>query len=300
MKKIILIVAGVFTGLALFVVGGVGFALHKTKSAIAEPMDVAGESFEFVNDATAVAYGAHMFVTRGCGDCHGVNGGGKVFSEDPAFGILAASNLTSGKGGIGGSYSVQDWERAIRHGVGPNGRKLIFMISQDYNEMSNHELGSLIAYLQQLPPVDYTPFAAEIGPIGSILYVTGELPLLPAEIIDHSKSHADSPATTDTSAYGAYLLKMCSGCHGPTFSGGKIPGGAPDWPAAQNLTPHETGIKGWSEADFFKAMREGVRPDGSAINEAMPWKAMGQLYDWELHALWTAVSELPPKEFGGR
>ncbi|MEO8484288.1 MAG: hypothetical protein ABI634_18915 [Acidobacteriota bacterium] len=41
-------------------------------------------------------------------------------------------------------------------------------------------------------------------------------------------------------------------------------------PIVANITPHETGLKGWTEADFFRALREGKRKDGTDILTAMP------------------------------
>lgn len=91
------------------------------------------------------------------------------------------------------------------------------------------------------------------------------------------------------------------GCHGPTLSGGPIPGAPPDWPPARNITPDEaTGIGGWTEADFVRAMREGKRPDGSSIAEVMPWRAYAAMRDDDLKALWLFLRAAAPKSFGGR
>ena len=43
-------------------------------------------------------------------------------------------------------------------------------------------------------------------------------------------------------AHGEYVSAMCIGCHGEGLSGGKIPAGPPDWPAAPNLTPGEGSV----------------------------------------------------------
>jgi len=43
-------------------------------------------------------------------------------------------------------------------------------------------------------------------------------------------------------------------------------------PPAANLTPGGE-LAGWSDADIMRALREGKRPDGSALNPFMPWKA---------------------------
>jgi len=62
--------------------------------------------------------------------------------------MVAAPNLTTGKGGIGSIYSDADWEKALRHGVGSDQRGLMFMPSQAYYHFSDAGLGALIAYLK--------------------------------------------------------------------------------------------------------------------------------------------------------
>ena len=42
--------------------------------------------------------------------------------------------------------------RAIRHGVKPDGRAALVMPSEDYNRLSDDDLGALIAHLRQMPP----------------------------------------------------------------------------------------------------------------------------------------------------
>jgi hypothetical protein len=76
--------------------------------------------------------------------------------------------------------------------------------------------------------------------------------------------------------------------------------GDPNMPIVANLTPHESGLKSWSEDDFIRAIREGVRKDGSAISESMPWKAYRQMTDTEIKAIWAYLQTLPPIEKGSR
>jgi cytochrome c553 len=103
-------------------------------------------------------------------------------------------------------------------------------------------------------------------------------------------------------AYGKYLAVTCTGCHGEGLSGGAIPGTPPDWPPAANLTPDEaTGLGGWTEADFFRALREGKRPDGTDLQgDFMPWKLTAKMTDDEIRALWMYLQTLPAKAEGGR
>jgi hypothetical protein len=85
--------------------------------------------------------------------------------------------------------------------------------------------------------------------------------------------------------------------HGPQLSGGKL-AGDPDMPIVANLTPHETGLKSWSEGDFIRALREGKRKDGTAISKMMPWQSYGQMTDTELKAVWAYLRTVPAVEKG--
>jgi mono/diheme cytochrome c family protein len=79
-------------------------------------------------------------------------------------------------------------------------------------------------------------------------------------------------------AYGKTLVEAgdCAGCHtadpAKPFAGGKridTPFGAI---YAPNLTPdRDTGIGGWADADFTRALRYGVAPDGSSYYPAFPY-----------------------------
>ena len=125
--------------------------------------------------------------------------------------------------------------------------------------------------------------------------------LLPAELIDHNAPRPTGVTPGETVEYGQYLAVGCSGCHGPGYSGGPIPGTPPEFPPAANITPDKTtGIGNWSKADFVKALREGKRPDGTDINPFMPWKNFSQMTDQEVGALWLYLQTVPPKAKGGR
>ena len=130
---------------------------------------------------------------------------------------------------------------------------------------------------------------------------TGKVTFFSVERIDHSKSaRALAPAEGPTAEYGDYIVHTagCAECHGPTLAGGKIDVGDPSWPPAANLTP--SGLKAYDEAAFFTALRTGVRPGGSKINEAMPWRRTKEMTDDEIRAVWLYLKTVPPREFGAR
>lgn len=251
-------------------------------------------------DSTLLARGAHMAGAIGkCAECHGDDMGGKVIVDDPAFALLAAPNLTRGRGGVAASMTMADWELAVRHGVGPGGRGLLMMPSDDYAPMSDEDFAALMAYLRQLPPVDREEPRSELRMVGRAMYVAGRLPLVSAARIDQSAGHPSVPEGA-TAEYGAYLAQVagCAGCHGPNLSGGPIPGMPPETPPASNLTPE--GIGAYSEADFFRAMRDGVRPDGSQLNPVMPVHFTKLMTDDETRAIYLYLRTVPSRPYGGR
>jgi len=282
------VLAGLFVVVALLI-----FALSERR--LNKRYAVSLESVPLSTSVDVLAKGEHLVRTRGCVDCHGDNLAGGLFIDDPAIGRISATNLTAGQGGVGGAYTDEDWVRAIRHGVGPDGKPLLFMPAQEFYFLSDEDLGALISYLKNLPAVDNTPPQSTIRPMGRVLFLAGKLPLLPAETIDHDAPRPTPPAPGVTVAYGRYLAVGCTGCHGEDYAGGPIPGMPPGAPPAANLTPAGP-LAGWTEAEFIAAMRTGVKPDGQRIRPAMPIAAVGSMTDEELRAVWVFLRSLPPVE----
>lgn len=241
------------------------------------------------SDAASLARGKYLVEhVAMCTNCHGDDLGGKVVADSAVMGRLASANLTGGRGGIGATYSNQDFVRAILHGVRRDGRTVVFMPSADYT-FTAADLGALIAYVRSVPPVDRAPAPVSVGPMGRALGLFTDFPLAPAARIDHAAVRfATTPDTGDATATGAYLVAAagCRGCHGAHFEGG---GGPP--PGASNITP--VGIGGWSEQQFIRAIRDHTRPDGSVIDEAMP-RAYGEMADQDLRAIFAFLREVPP------
>ncbi len=205
--------------------------------------------------------------------------------DDPMFGRLAGRNLTRGRGGIG-DYSAADWERAIRHGIAKDGRPLVFMPSEAYTVLSDAELAAVVGYLRTRPPVDREMPPPRVGPIARALYLGGNFPLLPVKVIDHDATRR-APVPGISVEYGEYLATVggCRSCHGSDLAGTGDP-------AAPDLT--RSRLAAWTEADFFRSLRQGQRPDGSVIDpEKMPWLRSGQMTDDEIRAVWLYIRSLP-------
>lgn len=254
----------------------------------------------YARDAAAIERGRYLFASRGCADCHGADGAGRVFIDSPDGLFVRGPNITTGPGGVVGGYTEVDWARTIRHGVKPDGRPILIMPSEDYNRLTDVDLAAIVAYVRSLPPAAGEGAVVRFPLPVKAVYALGVLQDA-AEKIDHKLAPAQPVAEGVTVEHGRYVANMCLGCHGTTLAGGKIPGGPPSWPAASNLTPGEGSVlPRYDTADKLKAMfRSGKRPDGSAI-EVMPFAALREFNDIDVAALHAYLTSLPPRAAGAR
>lgn len=268
---------------------------------LSQRWDITPTAVVVPTDAALREEGLRLYFTRGCADCHGPDLGGALVVDDWMTGTIAGVNLTLGSGGLTGRSDV-DLVRALRHGVAPDGRPLVFMPSHEFNALSDVEIGAIVAAIRAAAPIDRTSPALRVGPLMRLLFVLGEVPMLvSAELTDHRAPRPPPPEIGPTAAYGAYLAKLCAGCHGAGLSGGSIPGAPPDWPAATNISPDPTtGLGAWREEEFFRAMRQGVRRDGTPIDPVMPWRNFSRMTDVELAALWAHLRAVPARPSGTR
>jgi mono/diheme cytochrome c family protein len=295
--RILLIVVGIVVGIVV-VVGGAGLLIGKAKLDTTYAVAPEQLALSVPIDTADVARGRH-FATgiAGCIDCHGAHLQGTVFLDVPPF-RMVAPNLTRGQGGIGGTFTDADFVRAIRHGVGPDGRGLYIMPAGDYSHLSDQDLADIIAYVKSVPPVDNVMAPKEMRPLGLLLLAFGQVPPPDAATIDHSAVHPTRMSTMVDARYGQYLATIggCTGCHGAGLSGGPIVGMPPGSPVAANITP--AGIGTWTESDFARALRVGKRPDGTTLNSLMPWAYYTRMTDAEIRSLWLYVHSVAPRQTG--
>ena len=277
--------------LVLFIVvalaAAVGYVYVSISQRMARTYDVTPPPLDVpVNDAAALERGRFLVHRVSlCVECHGVDLGGKPIAEVPASSVWG-SNLTRGRGGLGGSYSDADFVRAMVHGVKKDGRSVIFMPSQDYR-FTKADMGAMLAYIRSLPPVDRETAPPQIGFLARALGAAGFFPLLSAEYVDHAKvDFAPEADRSEAAAAGDYVISTagCRGCHGRALDG---VGGMPD---VANLTP--VGIGSWTEADFTRAIREFRRPNGTEILPSMP-RIYKELPDQELGQIFAYLRTLP-------
>jgi mono/diheme cytochrome c family protein len=287
--KIIKIIGLVFGTLVSFGVLFYLYASYQVDQRLATKYDVTPEELIIPNDSASIAKGKHLVDIKGCRDCHGEDLGGKVFNDDVLIGTLVGPNLTKGKGGVVADYPIANWLKAIRHGLDSDNYPLMVMPSLETSKMSKQDLQNMISYLKTLPAVDNCLPESELGIMIKTMVHLDQIPLIPAEQIDHKSGLIDSVDVSSVSEYGKYLSVMCSGCHHENMKGGEPM--APGLPPVPDLT--STGAAGrWTQEQFNTALRRGKRPDGTMLDPNMPVQMTKHYSDAELNALYNYLRTL--------
>lgn len=263
-----------------------------TENRINKKYHFADAALAIPSDSISVMKGKHLYQIRSCQDCHGSKGEGSVFMNDPKLMQVTAPNLTRGEGGLPHDYDVADWVRTIRHGVDRKGKSLLMMPSHEMYQLTNEDLANIIAYCQQIKPVNTMQQKLHsIGPVGRVLMVMNNVTVLPAEKIDHLATHVDKREEKSGAAYGQHLSTGCQGCHRSNMQGGDPL--APGFPPVPDIT--STGNLGkWSGRAFITAIKTGKTPEGKVLNnQFMPWKSMSHFTDEELLSIYTYLKTLP-------
>lgn len=298
MKRVTKWLAAGLAGLVGLVVIAMAIVYGVTSRRMGKVYSVTDPPLAIPSDSASIAKGYHFVQAIGkCATCHGDDLAGKVVVDNAIMGRLYSANLTRGKGGIGGSYKDADYVRTIRHGVARDGHPLPFMPADAFYYVNDADLANTIAYLKTIPAVDAVVPTKKIGPLARALYLTTGFPLIPAESAPLSGPRPLAVAAGPTREYGFYLATTggCRSCHLKDLSGGVPIAGKV---LSANLTP--AGIGHWTEADFRKALRNGIRPDGRVLSAVMPWPYTRLMTDDEIHALWLYVHSVPPRNAKGK
>ncbi|MFZ0998853.1 MAG: hypothetical protein WAO17_11680, partial [Candidatus Sulfotelmatobacter sp.] len=159
------------------------------------------------------------FAQRPARPVPGKKDGGNDFDN---FGLppgnrIVASNISSDPDYGAGKWKDTDFVRALRRGIGHDGRTLFpLMPYQYFRSLSDEDLASVIVYERSMAPVHINqPKTTLTGDIKKTFQ-----PLEPL-------AHVPEPDRSDRLAYGKYLVTAghCDGCHTPEDEhGNPIPG----------------------------------------------------------------------------
>lgn len=277
-RRAALAVATLVALAALAVAAGLQLAERKRQRTV----DVAVQPLALPTAADALERGRYLYVSRGCADCHGRDGAGRVFASGDGL-RLAGPNITPS--GVAAGYRPEDWVRTLRHGVKPDRRPVLVMPTEDYARWTDDDLGALVAYVRSLAPAPGGAAVIELPWPARLAYAAGVVKDGP-EKVDHALPAQRPVPEGVTVEHGQYVAQMCKGCHGATLTGGRIPGAPPDWPSAARIVPGPgSTLERYPDAEAFdRMMRSGRRPDGSPI-AVMPFESLRELSRVDVEAL---------------
>lgn len=279
MKRIFKITGIILGSLVLLLAVVAAFFGQRTSSRMDQRFEIEPVLTSVVADSATIVRGEHVMEIEACQHCHGENLAGTVLMDMPLW-RMTAPNLTSGKGGLGRTYSVADWDRVIRSGVAADGHAVMIMPTEVYTNLSDEDASALIAYLQQIDTVDSELPGTELRLLGGLMLGAGNFD--PADIVREPGSAPKmTPAHEPTKELGQYLASTgCIGCHGDNLSGKESDDRS--CPAAPGLRA----AGAWDLDQFVTTMRTGVNPGERLLVEAcMPWGSFREMTDIELEGL---------------
>jgi mono/diheme cytochrome c family protein len=284
------IVLGSLVGL-LLVVGAVMYLIGNSR--LNKTYDFEPSNLTIPTDAESIALGKHRAEVL-CAGCHGTDLSGlDNWFNAPPLGVVDSANLTSGEGGIGAEFTTEDFVRAIRHGIDPQGKPIFMVAVTSTSNLSDEDLAAIIAYVKTVPPVDHVTRPKHFTPLGKILLTLGVLPRLPVELVSHD-IHVDAVPAAATAKFGEYLINThdCRLCHGPNLNGGPHPD-----PTIKKISPNLTPggeLTFWTEEQFINTIRTGMTPGGHQLDaKLMPWDYYKNFHDDELKAIFAYLQSIP-------
>ena len=225
-------------------------------------------------------------------------GAGTVFGEGADLpGRLVAPNLTPDKETGAGNWTDDMLARAVREGIGHDGRTLFpLMPYMNYRELPDEDLASVIAYMRSLAPVKIALPQTEI--IFPVKYLIRSAP-------EPITATVPAPDLSDPVKRGAFLVRMasCADCHtaqergqpkpGLEFAGGLLFTPPEGTVMAANITPDASGISYYDEDFFVQTIRTG-KVKARSLSPVMPWTFYRDMTDEDLKAMFAYIRTLKP------
>ncbi len=255
--------------------------------------------------------GRYIAIAGNCISCHTAEGGerfagGLAFATP--FGKIYSTNITPDpRTGIG-NWTQEQFTRAVREGVRPDGAHLypVFPYTA-YTKMSDEDVGALYAYLMTLKPVSAPAQENEMGFPYNQRWALGAWKML---FFDEGRFQPERSKSEEWNR-GAYLVESlghCSACHAPRnmlgaeksgMTGGELSdrvanGEIRTW-STPNLTNVPNGLQSWSledVADYLKKGRNSLVETHGPMNEVI-LNSTRHLSDADVRAMAVYLKELP-------
>jgi mono/diheme cytochrome c family protein len=250
--------------------------------------------------------GEYVSKAAGCLGCHTEEkpdaqpyAGGRELKTP--FGTFFGPNITAHPQAGIGRWSEQDFVRAMRMGVRPDGAHYYPAFPYpSFTRTTDQDLRDLWAYLRSVPQSDRRSREHDLGFPFRWRWLVWGWKLL----FFSPGAFTQNPAQSETVNRGAYLanaLGHCGECHTPrNFLGGPkkdrhLAGAKVGEATATNLTP--TRLKKVSDDYLREVLQTGLTPDGDILSEAMSEvvrNTTSQLTRQDLDALIAYLRSLPP------
>lgn len=220
-------------------------------------------------------------------------GSGRVMFEEGKA-RLVAPNITPDVETGAGTWTDDQFARAIREGIGHDGRTLFpLMPYQDFRHMTDEDLASVIVYIRSLEPVRNALPKTEVPFPLSRLIKSAPQPLTSPVMVDFP----------DPIARGKYLTQVghCVNCHTPKdkmgqpMPGMEFAGGESFGPTivSANITKDPSGISYYDEKLFINVLRTG-HVGARGLNAPMPWWFFKNMSDDDLKAIFAYLRTVKP------
>ena len=218
-------------------------------------------------------------------------GAGSILIDRDGFRIVAP-NITPDKETGAGTWTDDMFARAIREGVGHDGRALFpLMLYQEFKHFSDEDVASIVVYLRTLPPVKNKLPKRNIP-----LPVQQWIVHLPLPI----NKPVPEPDFSNVIERGKYMTEVgsCIGCHTSwdtplkpgLFGGGMYFRQKYDTAFSANLTPDKSGLF-YDENAFITVVRTGK---GGTLSSIMPWVVVRNYSDEDLRAIYKYLRTQKP------
>lgn len=264
----------------------------RASTSAAEPQQTPVERGQYLVEGLLqcmICHSERNWSEPGAPPSEGQKGAGRIFREDGDYRIVAGNLTPDPESGIG-RWSSVELARAIRRGIGRDGRRLHpLMYYNSFRHLSDADVDAVIAYLRSLDPIR--------NPLPATKLRQEERERLEAETpteLDPVDLSASDPVERGRALV---MLGDCRGCHtawsgprGPLFAGGNRIERGERVAFSSNITPHSTGIPYGREA-FVSVMRSGR---GGTLSPLMRWIAFRKLSDEDLHAMHTYLHSVEP------
>jgi mono/diheme cytochrome c family protein len=255
--------------------------------------------------AEIIAHGKALTEAGDCTSCHTADpqkpfAGGKRI--DTPFGAIYSPNLTPDNNTGLGFWSDQDFLRALRLGVAPDGSHYYPAFPYpNFTKLTRDDILAIRAYLSTLTPIPNTPPPPQLRfPLNFRIVMRGWNFLFFRPGIfepDQNKSTAWNR--------GGYLVEgvaHCGACHTPKnllgadkrgqkFGGGLVGG----WFAPRLDSAERSGLKSWSADDIVEYLQSGRnrRSNADGLMAEVVVTSTSKMSDNDVRAIATYLKDLP-------